>query len=106
MNFSNLHKAHDYEVNTWLADRLSLTPYQMDILRTKELVRCGPYRFYKQRQKEPVSILWRLTLIFVPIYWIIMFIGLPINFTITGRWGYSQTFVDKFHGPWFNKLKL
>jgi hypothetical protein len=40
-------------------------------------------------QDAPVSILLRLTMPFALLTMAIMFIGIPINFLITGKWGYS-----------------
>jgi hypothetical protein len=105
MKISNLKRAHDLEVQKWMEDNLNLNPYQKEKLRNDEIVRFAPYYFYKI-EKSKTSFIWRLTLpLFVP-YWIILFIGLPFNFLITGKWGYGRGFIDKFHSKWVRKLGL
>jgi len=106
MNLSRLKKASDYEVRDWLVKELELTPYQQRIIRDKELIRWSPFDFYKDKQKESVSFLWRLTMIFIPIYILLVWIYNPVQFIITGKWGISQVFLNKFHYPWMGKLKL
>lgn len=106
MNLSRLKKASDYKVTEWLEEELKLTPYQKQKIYDKELIRFSPFYFYEIKQKEKISFLWRLTILLFPIYYLIMLIGLPINMIITGKWGYSQDFLEKFHYSWLNKLKL
>lgn len=106
MRFSNLKKASDYEVNDWLSEELELTPYQKERLINRELVRFAPFEFYKQKTKEKVSFFWRLTILIIPMYIILLYIGSIINYMINGKWGLSRTFLDKFHYPWMNKLKI
>lgn len=106
MNFSNLKKASDFDVKKWLEEELKLTPYQKDLIYKNELVRFAPFYFYETKQKEKISFLWRLTILLFPIYYLVALIGLPINMIITGKWGYGQDFLEKFHYSWLNKLKL
>lgn len=106
MNLSRLEKASTYEVNDWLKDKLKLTDYQCELLRDREIVRFSPFEFYKFKEVEKVSFLWRLTLIFVLPYFILLFVWMPIQYMITNEWGYSQNFQDKFHRPWMRKLGL
>lgn len=44
--------------------------------------------FYTEK-KTPISPWVRLTLPFALLTWLLMFVSLPINFIITGQWGYS-----------------
>lgn len=44
--------------------------------------------FYYE-EKTAVSPIVRTTLPLALLVWVLMFVGLPINFWITGRWGYS-----------------
>lgn len=106
MTLSKLEKASDIEVNKWLDESLNLTPYQKEKLRSDEIVRFSPLYFYKQRQKEKVKLLWRISILLYPIYIIVLYIFLPFNFVINGKWGYNRKFLDKFHYPWLNKINL
>lgn len=58
--------------------------------------------FYTIKRKK-VSPLVRLTLPFSLILMVIMFIGLPFNFMVTGQWGYSFK-KNNFIYNWFKKL--
>lgn len=106
MKLTNLQHASDYEVEDWLKKQLDLTPYQKEKLRDSELIRFAPFEFYKHRKQVKTSILWRLTIIFVPIYLLLLIISLPIKFVITNQWGYGDKFYDNFHAVWWNKLNL
>lgn len=60
--------------------------------------------FYSE-VKEPVKGYLRLTLPFALIMIILMYIGLPIWFVISGTWGYTMGRKSKILN-WFNALKL
>lgn len=107
MNFSNIKPAKDYEVENWLRESLNLTEYQKSKLLQDEIVRWAPFEFYKERSNEKATPLWRLTLFLFPIFWIILFIGLPIVFIIKGKWGYNDSFaLIRFYHFWCRKLNL
>ncbi len=76
------------------------------MIKKSELVRFSPFEFYQDKDKEKVSPLWRLTIFFVPFYYIFIVGFLPLNMIFTGKWGYSQKFYDNFHGVWMKKLNL
>lgn len=60
---------------------------------------------YFTETKEPAKIWVRITLPFALLVMLLMFIGLPIIFLITGRWGYNLG--DKNYVlNWFRALKL
>jgi hypothetical protein len=60
--------------------------------------------FYYEKQK-PVKFWVRLTLPFALITYLIMFFSLPLNFIISGEWGYS--FNEKnFILNWLRSLRL
>lgn len=105
MNLSRLKQAYNYEVDNWLKEKLQLTDYQKSLLYDREIIRFAPFYFYKKKEKQS-NILWRLTLPFYGIYFILLFIGLPINFILTGHWGYNEKFYNNFHLKWENKLVL
>jgi hypothetical protein len=106
MNLSNLKRASDHDVEQWLEKRLALTPYQKDKLHQEEIVRFSRFHFYERRDKENVSFLWRFTVVFFPICWLLLFCLLPINMIITGKWGYGRWIMDSFFSKWKNKLNL
>lgn len=54
---------------------------------------------------KPVPKYIRLTLPFALILILIMFIGLPINFMITGNWGYDFNEKNRIYN-WFKSLRL
>jgi len=76
-------------------------------LNSEEL--CDRFRELKleffQEEIKPVPIAIRFTLPFAIFIMILMFIGLPIVFLITGKWTYS--FSEKNHLlNWFKALRL
>jgi hypothetical protein len=60
--------------------------------------------FYTKKE-TPVSPLMRLTLPFAIILLLLMLIGLPIIFLITGSWFYPHTKEDRILN-WFRSLRL
>jgi hypothetical protein len=98
MNLSALERASDIEVEAWIKKNIpELSPYQKEHIRDREMVRSSPFYFYKRKKKEKVSILWRFTIIAVPVYILLLYLSLPIKMIITGSWGYGRNFIDKFH---------
>ncbi len=57
------------------------------------------------KEKTKVNKYIRITLPFALILWVIMFILLPINYMIFGRWGYSLG-EKNYILNWFKSLKL
>jgi hypothetical protein len=108
MRLTNLEKASLYEVKKWLYDNLELQPDQKRKLYDEDLglIRRSPFYFYKKAERIESSFLWRLTIVFVPIYILILIVLTPINFLITGKWGYGQKFFDGFHAKWWRKMNL
>ena len=56
--------------------------------------------------RNTVKILTRLTLPFALIIMALMFIFIPINFLITGNWGYSISKSNPILLNWFRSLRL
>lgn len=106
MKLHHLEKASDYEVADWLKTELKLTPYQIDSLSANESIRFSPYSFYKRPKKIAASIWWRLTILVWPIYYLVLFLGLPLNMILTSSWGYGDKFYDNFHAKWQRKIGL
>jgi hypothetical protein len=92
MNLSQLQRADFLEVKSWLNKEIELTPYQYSKLDDIY----SPYYFYKRKDKIKSSFLWRLTLPFFGIIYLLFVIGLPINFILTGSWGYNKKFICFF----------
>lgn len=60
--------------------------------------------FYTE-EKTPVPIWLRLTMPFAFIVMLLMLIGTPINFLITGNWGYSLGEKNRLLN-WFRAVRL
>lgn len=104
MNLRNIQKANDYEVENWLKESIpELTSYQKSKIYDNEIIRFSPFEFYKE--KETTSNIWlRLSVIFLPVVWIILLLFLPITFILTGRWGYNKRF--NWILNWMDKVKI
>lgn len=104
MNFRNIKKASTYEVESWLKKSIvELTPYQKNKMQEDEIVRFSPFEFYKE--KEVTSNIWiRLSVIFLPILWGLLFVFMPLTFIFTGRWGYGKNF--NWILNWMDKVKI
>ncbi len=89
MKLHNLKPAHDLDVSEWIQKSIpELTAYQKEKIRDNEIVRFAPFEFFKI--KKPVkNVLVRLTIILMPIVWVLIAISLPFNFLVTGQWGYG-----------------
>lgn len=58
-------------------------------------------RFYKE-DKVKTTFLFRLTLIPAILLMVVLFVGLPINYLLTGKWHYDWNWLVK----WFRMLNL
>lgn len=105
MQFHQLKRASDYEVEQWLVKKLELTPYQRDILFNQEIVRFSPFKFYQSRQKEKVPFWWRLTIFPLLLFIVLLFLWLPFNLIFTGRCGYGDK-VYRVFAAWQRKVNL
>lgn len=89
MNFSDYENAKDYEVFEWIDKEFNLTTDQKNKIFQNDVVRMAPFKFFK-RKKKVKNPLIRITIIFFPIVFAILFIGLPFNFILSGQWGYGD----------------
>lgn len=99
MGLINLKQVPDYRVKEWLMKSIrDLTPFQKEWIINDEIIRFAPFKFY-ERKKKVKNIYVRLSIIFIPIPFIVLFLGLPFNFIITGSWGYNRIdwFSDWLH---------
>lgn len=106
MKFSKLKPANALEVRDYLAKQLDLTPRQREMLYDMEFPERGRYRMYVYVKDEKPSLWWRLTLPLYPVYYVLVFIFICLQWIAAGRWGVGEKFLDKFHYPWTRKLGL
>ena len=104
MRLYDLQKVWDSDVVKWLEDNIpELTAYQKEKIRDKEIVRFAPFYFMK-RTKKVNNILTRFSVVLLLPVLILLIIGLPINFFITGKWGYSEKM--RWYGKWVSACGL
>jgi hypothetical protein len=90
MNLINLQKVSDYRVQEWLEKNIKeLTPYQKQRIHDDKIIRFAPF-YFMERRKKTNNILLRFSIIFMLPVFLLLIIGLPFNFFITGSWGYSD----------------
>jgi len=104
MRLYDLQKVWDSDVVKWLEDSIpELTAYQKEKIRDNEIVRFAPF-YFMERTKKVNNILTRFSVIFLLPVLILLLIGLPINFFITGKWGYSEKM--RWYGKWVHACGL
>lgn len=101
MKFRNIKKASEYEVRKWLKETLNLSDYQQEKLWREEIIERAPFYFFKRKKYQP-NIWLRLSIVLFPFVWLLLFIGLPFNYIITGRWGYGKRW--NFIVDWVDKI--
>lgn len=105
MRISNLEKAYNYEVEKWLISSIpELTYYQKEKIQENEIIRLAPFTFMK-RAKKVENIMVRLSIVFIIPVLLLLIIGLPFNFIVTGSWGYDQKMIGWF-GKWLRSCGL
>lgn len=98
MNLINLKQVNNFQVHEWLENNIrELTVYQKESIRNDEIIRCAPFYFMEYREKTN-NIFLRLSIIFILPVALILILGLPINFIVTGRWGYEMKYFN-----WYSK---
>ena len=68
------------------------------MIRDYEIVRFAPFQFMKRRKKTN-NVLMRLSIILMLPIFILLIIGLPFNYFITGNWGYCPEDL-KWYSKW------
>jgi hypothetical protein len=105
MNLVNLKRVSDYQVIDWLESHIKdLTPYQKEWIRNQEIVRFAPF-YFMERRKKVNNIFLRFTIIFMLPVLLLLIIGLPFNFFITGYWGYSDNKM-RWYSKWVSACGL
>jgi len=103
MKIIDLQKVSDYRVQEWIEKSIpELTAYQKQKIRENEIIRFAPF-YFMERRKKTNNILLRFTIIFMLPIFLLLIIGLPINFFITGSWGYKKI---KWYSKWVNSCGL
>lgn len=104
MRLYDLEKARDSDVEKWIKETIpELTTYQKEKIKNNEIVRFAPFYFMKKTKKVN-NILTRFSLLLLLPVLIMLIIGLPINFFITGKWGYSEKM--RWYGKWVSACGL
>lgn len=89
MKMVNYKEAGNREVEEWLYNHIrELTTFQKEWIRNEEIVRFAPFKFVK-RPETKTNVLWRLSVLVMPVVWVCLVIGLIFNYFFTGRWGYK-----------------
>jgi hypothetical protein len=105
MRIIDLKPVSNYKVQEWLDSHIKeLTPYQKEWIINEEIVRFAPF-YFMERTKKTNNVLLRLTIIFMLPVLLLLIIGLPFNFFITGSWGYSHDKM-KWYSNWVSSCGL
>ncbi len=104
MKITDLERASEWDLKKWLEEELQLTPYQKNKLADGDLIRMSPFYFCQRPKKEKASLLWRLSIIFFVVYYILAILFSPIKWIFTGKLGYGRNFIDNFHSKWVRKI--
>lgn len=102
MKFRNLKKASNFEIADYFRDKLNITKDNYHYFKMVDYIEKAPFYFYKKKEYQP-NILWRLSILLFPLVYLVVIIGLPINFIITGRWGYGRM---NWFLKWLDNLKM
>lgn len=105
MNIINLQRVPDYKVSEWINKKIpELTSYQKERINNDEIIRFAPF-YFMERRGTTNSVLLRLSIIFMLPVLILLIIGLPFNFIITGSWGYSDGKM-RWYSKWVSSCGL
>lgn len=93
MNFSNLTKVSVFEFRNEIIKEIpNVSKDQLRIIYNEDRFIKKGYYVYKTKDKKEANIWIRLSIILVPIVFILMLIGYPFTFIIMGRFGYGRKF--------------
>ncbi len=95
MKLHNLKQVQDYEVEKWIKEKFNLNPAQISEMNYKETVSRSPFYFFKSKEKIKQPLL-RLTIIFMPFVWLILFCCIPFIFLMKGQWGWKYNQLNWF----------
>ncbi len=104
MNLHNYEEASEYEVANWLRDSKVLNLSNEQKANVFEAIKFSRFEFYKKRER--ISSVWlRISIIFYPIVWFLLFLVLPFKFIAKGSWGYRIEDIKWFY-KWGNDLGI
>jgi len=90
MNLFKYNKVWDSDVERWLINSIpELTAYQKQCIRDDEIVRNSGYIIMEEAAKKTNNVFIRLSIVFVGPVLLLLYLGMPFNYIITGRWGYG-----------------
>jgi hypothetical protein len=105
MKLINLKRVDDYNVEKWLENSIpDLTEHQKQCIENDEIIRFAPFYFMEKRKKTS-NVFLRFTIIFMLPVIILLILGLPFNYFITGRWGYNDKML-KWYSNWTSSCGL
>lgn len=84
----------------------NLTNEQIGFIRDvdRDIRRTASINFYL-RKRQTKNVLLRLTVVAIPAVFLLLLAFLPINYFITGRWGYEYGKV-KWYSSWLHACNL
>lgn len=109
MEFHNLQKVWHTDIARWLEDELELTQAQKEKLRGPDyeydMIRFSEFKFYREKEVRKTNIIFRATAPLFAVYWVILFLSMPIKWLITGSSRYKSENL-KFYHSWCDKLGI
>jgi hypothetical protein len=105
MKLTNLREVSEYEVYKWLKTEIELTERQKEYIEENEIFRFAPFYFSKKYEVKKVNPLLRLSIVLIPIVYVLLIVGMFFNFLIFGKWQYEFKYV-KWFSEWLNKIGL
>ena len=105
MRLVNLKEVSEYEVYEWLKNEIELTERQKEYIEENEIFRFSPFYFSKKYESKKVNPLLRLSIILIPIVYILLIVEMFFNFLIFGKWEYELKYIRWFP-EWLNKIGL
>lgn len=105
MKLVNMKQVSAHEFYEWLKNEIELTEVQKEYILENETFRWSPFYFSKKYKSKKVNPLLRLSIVLVPIVYILLIIGMFFNFLIFGRWEYEFKYI-KWFPEWLDKIGL
>ena len=106
MKIQNLKEAGEYEFINYLRKELDLTLYQYSKLYNDGIIRASKYRIFEKVPKVKTSPFWRITILLIPVYWLLVVVFCLLKWVVTGSRYLSEPFLKKIHRPWMRKLNI
>ena len=98
-------KVHQRDVKNWIIGRLNLCDRDKDALWNLDLEESG-YTVWKKK-KAKIHPWLRITLIFWALFFVLLLVCMPLNFMLTGSWGYNpEKRLFRFYTNWGEALGL